>query len=103
MYNLQEVNKMKELKNKSREQAIKYCRFQKDRNWRNFQVCKSTLEKTLNELSTKNEDELSKRDLLYLISANCDYMRALSLYNYYKEELSALLTMKEDNNNEQAD
>lgn len=94
---------MKELKNKSKQQAIKYCSFQKDRNWRNFVVCKSILEKTLNDLSTKNEEELTKKDLLYLISANCDYMRALSLYNYYKEELSALLTMKEDNNDEQAD
>lgn len=77
-------------------QAINYCRFQKDRNWRNFQKCKGNLEKALSELSTKSEEELTKKDLLYLISSNCDYMRSLNLYNYYKEELSHLLVMEQD-------
>lgn len=80
--------------------AISYCRFQKDRNWRNFQKCKSLLEQKLSELSTKNEEELTKKDILVLVSCNCDYMRALSLYNYYKEELSTLLVkLQEVNDN----
>lgn len=78
------------------QQAIKYCRFQKDRNWRNFQQCKALLEKALSDLSTKKEEELTKKDLLYLVSCNCDYMRALNLYNYYKDELSNLLVKEKE-------
>lgn len=78
------------------QQAIRYCRFQKDRNWRNFQQCKVLLEKALSELSTKKEEELTKKDLLYLVSCNCDYMRALNLYNYYKDELSTLLVKENE-------
>lgn len=81
---------MKE-ENKTLNQAIRYARYQKDRNWRNFKQCKSLLEKALSDLSQKSEEELSKKDLLYLISCNCDYMRSLSLYKYYKDELSNLL------------
>lgn len=86
---------------RTKEQAIKYCRFQKDRNWRNFQQCKSILEKCLNDLSTKSEDQLTKKDLLYLVSCNCDYMRSLNLYNYYKEELTNLLTSEDTEDGEQ--
>lgn len=46
---------------KSKTQAIKYCRFQKDRNWRNFQQCKGILEKCLSDLSIKTEEQLTKR------------------------------------------
>lgn len=67
--------------------AIKHCQFLKDRQWRNLQQCKSLLETELSNLSVKNEEELTKKDLLLLISRNCDYMRALNLYNYYCEEL----------------
>ena len=91
---------MKEKMTQTKQQAIKYCRFQKDRNWRNFQQCKSLLEKCLDELSKKSEDELTKKDLLYLVSCNCDYMRSLSLYNYYRDELNKLLA-SEDVDNEQ--
>lgn len=77
-------------------QAINYCRFQKDRNWRNFIRTKQLLEQTLSDLSVKTEEQLTKKDIIYLVSVNCDYMRALNLYNYYKEELSHLLTLKED-------
>lgn len=67
---------------------VSYLRFNKDRNWRNFLQCKSILESLLSQLSNKSEEELTKRDLLSLISANFDYMRALSLYNYYKDLLA---------------
>lgn len=67
--------------------AIKHCQFMKDRYWRNLQQCKSLLENELSKLSVKTEEELSKKDLLLLISRNCDYMRCLNLYNYYCEEL----------------
>lgn len=83
-------------KNLTRAQAINYCRFQKDRNWRNFTRTKQLLEKTLSDLSVKKEKELTKKDIIYLVSVNCDYMRALNLYNYYKEQLSQLLVMKQD-------
>lgn len=77
---------------------ISYLLFNKDRNWRNFQQCKSILEGLLNDLAKKSEEELTKHDLLGLVSANCDYMRALSLYNYYKDLLTqALAKDKEDN------
>lgn len=66
---------------------LDYLRFQKDRNWRNYLQCKSLLEKCLSDLSTKNEDELSKKDLLCLISSCCDYMRSLNLYNYYRQAI----------------
>lgn len=87
---------MEKRTNQTIQQAIKYCRFQKDRNWRNFQQCKALLEKALSDLSTKKEEELTKKDLLYLVSCNCDYMRALNLYNYYKDELSTLLVKEKE-------
>lgn len=70
--------------------AIKHCQFMRDRQWRNLQRCKSLLENELSNLSVKSEEELTKKDLLLLISRNCDYMRALSLYNYFNEELTKL-------------
>lgn len=76
--------------------AIKHCQFMKDRQWRNLQQCKSLLENELSNLSVKSEEELTKKDLLLLISRNCDYMRALNLYNYYNDELRKL----RGNNNE---
>ena len=76
--------------NKDINMSIKHCQFMKDRYWRNLQQCKSLLETELSRLSVKTEEELSKKDLLLLISRNCDYMRALNLYNYYNEELSKL-------------
>lgn len=81
--------------NKDKQMAIKHCRFMKDRNYRNFLSCKSLLEKELSSLSVKSEEELTKKDLLLLISRNCDYMRALSLYNYYKDELTRLVADNE--------
>lgn len=76
--------------NKDITMAIKHCQFMKDRQWRNLQQCKSLLETELSNLSVKTEEELTKKDLLLLISRNCDYMRALNLYNYYNEELGKL-------------
>lgn len=76
--------------NKDTTMAIKHCQFMKDRYWRNLQQCKSLLENELSNLSIKSEEELTKKDLLLLVSRNCDYMRALNLYNYYNDELAKL-------------
>ena len=90
MYKLQEVKEMK----KEIQINASYLRFQKDRQWRNFQACKSILENLLSKLSTLKEEEITKKQLLELISANCDYMRALNLYNYYKDLLAQELAQK---------
>lgn len=89
-------------KNSDVSMAIKHSQFLKDREWRNLERLKSILMNTLQALSTKQEEELTKHDLLYLISINCDYMHALNLYNYYKNDLARLkLSLHDVNINEQ--
>lgn len=40
----------------------------------------------LDNLSTKTEEQLTKKDLYELIVRNCNYMQALNIYNYYCSE-----------------
>lgn len=72
-------------------QSVSYLRFMKDRYWRNYIRLKSELEKTLSDLSQKAEEELSKKDLLLLISSCCDYMRSYNLYKTYRELVQSAL------------
>jgi hypothetical protein len=83
---------MEKTKASDTQMAISHIRFMKDKNWRNMLSFKSILLSELDRLSKKSEEELTKSDLLKLIKVNCDYMKALSLYNYYKDEMTSLLT-----------
>lgn len=94
-HTLERLKIMENEKEYTLQQQISHARFNKDRNWRNFQQLKSNLAKMLDDLSKKKEDELTKSDLLGLIQCNCDYMRALSLYNYWRDELTSLLMLVE--------
>lgn len=95
MYLVQERSIMEnELKNEIKKQIAKY-QYMKDRYWRDLQQCKTLLQNELSNLSVKQEDELTKKDLLLLISRNCDYMNALNHYNYYRDEL---IKMRAQNN-----
>lgn len=44
----------------------------------------------LNELSQKDENELSKQDLLNLIKQNLNYMRVFNLYKTYQNSARSL-------------
>jgi len=93
MYLIQERSIMKDLNSK----GLKYFQFMKDRYWRDLQRCKSILFETLNDLSSKSDEDLTKRELLELISVNCDYMKAYDLYNYYANICRELRSRKLDN------
>lgn len=103
MYLIQEVY-MKEILNRKLtnneiRSAIAFCRTLKNKYWRLREEHKAVLLASIEAQAKLTEEEIDKKSLLAIIKIMCNYMRAHSLYVYYRDSLSVLLVKQNGNIN----
>lgn len=81
----------KELTLSELKSAYMYAKTRRNECYKNVVTCDSKLKNALQLLSGKSETQLTNKDLLEVIKLNYEYIRAYSLYRYYRDSVDRLI------------
>lgn len=84
-------NKQNQLSTAQVRSAYRFAKEQKNKAINEVKTKLSQLTNKLQILTGKSENEITKKDLLEVITLNFDYMRAYSLFRYYRDQLDRLI------------